>query len=96
MISGIFSPDKGDILLNGISLITNKEYLYENLGLCQQENIFFEYLTVKEHLEYMCKIKGKEINQQEINQLITKLELLPKENALCNTLFRIVFNYSII
>ena len=47
---------------------------------------FFEYLTVKEHLEYMCKIKGKEINQQEINQLITKLELLPKENALCSTL----------
>ena len=74
MISGIFSPDKGDVLLNGISLITNKEYLYENLGLCQQENIFFEYLTVKEHLEYMCKIKGKEINQQEINQLITKIE----------------------
>ena len=35
MISGIFSPDKGDILLDGISLVTNKDYLYENLGLCQ-------------------------------------------------------------
>ena len=86
MISGVFPPDEGDIFLNGISLITNKEYLYENIGLCQQEDIFFDYLTVEEHLEYMCKIKGSEVNHQEINELITKIELLPKKDALCSTL----------
>ena len=86
MISGVFAPDEGDIFLDGKSLITNKEYLYENIGLCQQEDIFFDYLTVEEHLEYMCKIKGSEVNHQEINELITKIELLPKKNALCSTL----------
>ena len=86
MISGIFDPDIGDIFLNGKSLITNKDYLYENIGLCQQEDIYFDYLTVEEHLEYMCKIKGSKINKNEIEELINKIELTPKKTALCNTL----------
>ena len=81
MISGIFDPDQGDILLNGKSLVTNKGYLYENIGLCQQEDIFFDYLTVEEHLEYMCMIKGSKINKQEIEELITKIELSPKKKV---------------
>ena len=86
MISGILDPDQGDILLNGKSLVTNKDYLYENIGLCQQEDIYFEYLTVEEHLEYMCRIKGSKINKREIDELINKIELTPKKEALCNTL----------
>ena len=86
MISGIFDPDQGDILLDGRSLVTDKKYLYQNIGLCQQEDIFFDYLTVEEHLEYMCKIKGSRVNYQEIDELIRKIELYPKKNALCSTL----------
>ena len=86
MISGIYDPDEGDILLDGRSLVTDKKYLYENIGLCQQEDIFFDYLTVEEHLEYMCKIKGSQVNRQEIDELITKIDLLPKKKALCSTL----------
>ena len=86
MISGIFDPDYGDILLNGRSLVTNKKYLYENIGLCQQEDIFFDYLTVEEHLEYMCRIKGSKIARNEIEELINKIDLTQKRNALCSTL----------
>ena len=86
MISGIYDPNHGDILFNGKSLVTNKNYLYENIGLCQQEDIYFDYLTVKEHLEYMCSIKGSKINKQEIQELMDKIELTPKKDALCSTL----------
>ena len=86
MISGILEPDNGDIFLNGKSLITNKDYLYQNIGLCQQEDIFFDYLTVEEHLEYMCRIKGSAINKKEIDDLINQIELSPKKNSLCSTL----------
>ena len=86
MISGVFPPDSGDIFLDGHSLVTNKDYLYSNLGLCQQEDIFFDYLTVEEHLEYMCQIKGSKVNHQEINELIAKIDLAQKKNALCSTL----------
>ena len=57
MISGILDPTEGDIFYKGRSLVTNKDYLFENIGICQQEDIFFEYLTVSEHLKYMCKLK---------------------------------------
>jgi ATP-binding cassette subfamily A (ABC1) protein 3 len=73
MISGIYDPSYGDIFFNGKSLVTDKKFLYENIGLCQQEDIFFDYLTVREHLEYMCEIKGSEINMKEIVDLIKKM-----------------------
>ena len=86
MISGLESPEKGDILLNGTSLITNKKYLYKNIGLCAQEDIFFDYLTVTEHLKLMCEIKGESANMAEINQLITKIDLVDKKDAITSTL----------
>ena len=86
MISGILDPDYGDILLDGRSLVTNKDYLYENIGLCQQEDIFFDYLTVEEHLEYMCRIKGSKIDRQEIIDLISKIDLTSKRDSICKTL----------
>ena len=86
MISGIYDPDHGDIFLDGRSIVTDKKYLYQNIGLCQQEDIYFDYLTVEEHLRYMCRIKGSQINKQEIDDLIEKIELAPKKNALCSTL----------
>ena len=86
MISGIFDPNFGDILFNGKSLVTNKKYLYENIGLCQQEDIFFDYLTVQEHLEFMCKIKGSKVSRKEIKDLLYRIELTNKKDALCGTL----------
>ena len=46
MISGIYDPNYGDITFNGKSLVTNKKFLYENIGLCQQDDIFFYYLIL--------------------------------------------------
>ena len=86
MISGIIDPTKGDIFYKGRSLVTNKDYLFENIGICQQEDIFFDYLTVSEHLEYMCGIKGSRANVQEIKNLIMQIGLTEKANSLCKTL----------
>ena len=86
MISGIIDPTQGDIFYKGRSLVTNKDYLFENIGICQQEDIFFDYLTVSEHLEYMCGIKGSKANTQEIKNLIMQIGLAEKANSLCKTL----------
>ena len=86
MISGAEDPDNGDIFLNNISIVTNKKYLFQNIGLCQQEDIFFDYLTVYEHLKYMMEIKGNKSDLQQINTLITKIDLISKQNSICKTL----------
>ena len=86
MISGIFAPTDGDIFYKGKSIITDKTYLFENIGVCQQEDILFEYLTVAQHLQYMCEIKGSKANVDEITDLIKKIGLSEKSACLAKTL----------
>ena len=86
MITGIYDPSFGDIFYKGKSLVTNKDYLFKNVGVCQQEDIFFDYLTVSEHLRYMWEIKGGDINLNEISELIIKIGLAGKSDSLCGGL----------
>jgi len=86
MISGIYAPTDGDIFYKGKSIVTDKNYLFENIGVCQQEDILFEYLTVAQHLQYMCEIKGSKANVDEISDLIKKIGLSEKAAALSKTL----------
>ena len=86
IISGMENPNFGDILLNEHSIVNDKNFLYKNIGLCSQENIFFDYLTVKEHLHYMCEIKGSSANPEEINALINQIDLSFKGDYMCKTL----------
>ena len=86
LISGLMDPEEGDIFLDGTSIITNKDLLYENIGLCQQEDILFDYLTVSEHLQYIYDIKGLQVNFNEIQELIVKLDLSDCQNNKCSNL----------
>ena len=91
IISGEEKPDNGDILLFGNSILKNKEFLYRNIGVCDQENNFFDYLTTYEHLKYFSEIKQNVyfLNQNGINEiknLIEKLGLGEKKNSLSKTL----------
>ena len=86
LIAGAEAPDSGDILLNNESLIQNKDYLYQNLGVCYQEDIFFNYLKVEEQIRLMMEIKGKEYNKEQIDNLINEIGLTDKKNAICKNL----------
>ena len=56
IISGLINPNQGEILYKGISLINNTKYLNQNIGLCNQEDILFENLTVEQHLKFFLKL----------------------------------------
>ena len=91
IISGMEKPDNGDVALFGNSILKNKEFLYRNIGVCNQDNNFFDYLTVYEHLKYFSEIKQncRFLNQEgitEIKNLIEKLGLEEKKNSLSKTL----------
>ena len=88
IISGVIEPNKnnGNITHNGISLLTNKKYIYNNIALCPQDNLFFEYLTVSEHLKLMQQLKSRSIDFDEINGIIKQFDLSEKEDYQCGTL----------
>ncbi len=87
MISGIEDPDNGDIFLGSKSLVTDKNYLFQNLGICNQEDILFDYLTVSEHLSYIYQIKdGNNIDINQIREFLQNIKLDEKKDDLCSTL----------
>ena len=91
IISGEEKPDNGDILLFGNSILKNKKLLYRNIGVCNQDNNFFDYLTIYEHLKYLSEIKQNVyfLNNEgitEIKNLIEQLGLEEKKNSLSKTL----------
>ena len=87
MVSGTEAPTNGDILLNNESLITNRNLLYQNLGVCFQEDIFYPYLTINEHLKFIMDIKKKDtFNQEQIDNLLKDLDLIDQKNQVCSTL----------
>jgi ABC-type multidrug transport system ATPase subunit len=50
MLTGVVRPSSGDATVYGYSILDNLEYVQQRLGLCQQFDVLFDKLTVKEHL----------------------------------------------
>jgi ATP-binding cassette, subfamily A (ABC1), member 3 len=67
MLSGLFSPSSGTAFLNGKDIRTHPEEARESFGICPQNNVLFNELTVAEHLIFFCCLKGM-TNAQELKQ----------------------------
>lgn len=48
---------KSDILFNNRSLLNDIDYLYNNIGYCPQDNIYFNDLSIEEHLQMIIQFK---------------------------------------
>ena len=81
MISGFYNKTSGNISIFGLDSTEDKRQVQKLMGFCPQTNPIFDFLTVKEHLILYAKIKGvhEKINE-EIDSLLTDLDLLPKKN----------------
>ena len=86
IISGNEKTDEGDIILNGISIINDKNYFIKNIGVSHQENILFGQLTVDDMIYYSLKLKGKTKNKDEIDSYIKDIGLEEKRKDLCKNL----------
>ena len=86
IISWIEKIDEGDIILNGISILNDKNYFIKNIGVCHQENILFNELTVDDMIYYSLKLKGKTKNKDEIDSYIKDIGLEEKRKDLCKNL----------
>uniref|UniRef100_A0A914WE89 ABC transporter domain-containing protein n=1 Tax=Plectus sambesii TaxID=2011161 RepID=A0A914WE89_9BILA len=86
MLSGMTQPTHGDAFIEGYDLRSGLSKIREHLGLCPQYNALFPNLTVSEHLELFCKLKGRAFDKQEMINLLTSLNLADKISALTKTL----------
>ena len=58
MLTGLLEPTGGRAEVFGFDAFEVMKQLRENLGVCPQHNVLFDYLTVYEHLRLYASFKG--------------------------------------
>lgn len=70
VLSGITTPSKGSVKINGIDLHKEKEKLEGVIGLIPQDDLLIEELTVFENLYFSAKFCFKDLSEKEIKDKV--------------------------
>jgi len=88
MVTGLFPPTSGRVMIDGYNIQDNPKKARESLSLCPQHNILYDELTAYEHLMIYGTIKGKSTRQEleeEIEDLLEKLQLTSKRDIISSS-----------
>ncbi|KAF9022600.1 P-loop containing nucleoside triphosphate hydrolase protein [Hymenopellis radicata] len=89
MIRGDVTPDAGDILIAGESIMHNPKKARFSLGVCPQFTAVDSQLTVKEHLQIYGRLKGLgkgTVLHKNVQSLLGATGLLPYADRLASKL----------
>ena len=78
IISGFYTPDSGEIILDGINYIKNKSFPDSTRALIEKPN-FIADLTGYENLKLLASIQNL-IGKKEIDEIVKKLNLTKEIN----------------
>lgn len=59
-LTGMVPKTEGDITICGMDLDDELDVIRQSLGVCLQKDVLYDFLTVEEHLYFLCKLKGRE------------------------------------
>nr|XP_035109261.2 ATP-binding cassette sub-family A member 13 isoform X1 [Callithrix jacchus] len=72
MLMGLYPPTSGTIIINGKNLQTDLSKVRMELGVCPQQDILLDNLTVREHLLIFASIKAPQWTKKELHQQISR------------------------
>lgn len=76
MLTGLYAPTSGTIIINGKNLQTDLAAVRRELGVCPQQDVLFDNLTVREHLLLFASIKAPHWTRAKQHQHICKSVLV--------------------
>ncbi|XP_070500324.1 phospholipid-transporting ATPase ABCA3-like isoform X2 [Chironomus tepperi] len=76
MLSGQCIPTSGTAIINGYDIKTHADEARRSMGVYMQHDVYFEELTVKENLEFFCKLKGMTVDSTIQNNIQRYTEML--------------------
>ncbi|KAI3378999.1 hypothetical protein SNEBB_008818 [Seison nebaliae] len=81
MLTGIIAPTEGTMYVDDkYDLRRDLSSIRNNLGVCQQHNVFFEYMTVEEQLTFFAELKGAVNVKNEVDKYVEDLNLEEQRN----------------
>lgn len=75
LLTGLFPPTSGDVSIYGSSVVDELAKARQSIGICPQQNVLFDRLTVMEHMHFFSKVKGVSLTQSELEQKALELGL---------------------
>ncbi|RLD64431.1 MAG: ABC transporter [Bacteroidetes bacterium] len=72
VLTGMETPSKGEVLINGINLHTDTEQIEGVIGYIPQDDLLVEELTVYQNLYFNAKLCFKNISNEEIAAIVDK------------------------
>ena len=86
MLSTILKPTSGSIFFNGYNIIEEPNKAREKIGVCPQETVFYDYLTISENCEFFAKMHSKPASKEKVKELVKELGLEEKLHVRASTL----------
>ncbi|XP_062517639.1 phospholipid-transporting ATPase ABCA1-like, partial [Corticium candelabrum] len=90
VLCGLYPPTSGKAYIRGMDITTSIDEIRKTLGLCPQQNVLYNKLTVTEHLWLIAKLKNVGVSDKELKKEIDKwlddLNLTEKRNAMVSSL----------
>lgn len=69
MLIGMIPPTSGRATINGYDITTEIDQARNSIGICLQDNILFNDLTVGEHIIFFCRLKGMKDSSKIKNEV---------------------------
>src|SRR5688572_4142086 len=73
ILNGNLTPQKGEVLINGINIHTNRDKLQGLIGYIPQDDLLMEELTVYQNLFYNSKLGLGNLEDAELDKLVEQL-----------------------
>lgn len=92
VLTGAVAPTEGIVYVKGKDINSSMQKIRQDLGVCLQQSIFFPSLTVREHIQLFCRIKGiyAKLSRKEaeamVNQALREVALADKSNCFAKNL----------
>ena len=83
MLTGLIPPDAGDAHIDGRSILTSMPEIRASIGVCPQQNVLFDVLTVQQHLEMYGALKGLSGHaaSDAISELLERMSMTHRRHA---------------
>ena len=58
VLTGMITRDKGNVSINGLDIDDDLDEIRKGTGICNQKDVLYDKMSAKEHLRYLCELKG--------------------------------------
>jgi ATP-binding cassette subfamily A (ABC1) protein 3 len=88
MLCGTLAPSFGDAVINGHSITRDKTMACRNLGICMQQDVIWEDISIRDHLLLFGRLRGLHGQklQDNVDTMLASLGFPEKQHSLAGTL----------